>query len=159
FSLRWYFGSETWMNATAICVIVALLTVAIATSVGVAAAHAIADGRGRVLRFVHMTLMLPLVVTTVILAIGIFFVFAKLKATVTGLVLANVMLGLPYVATSVVAGLQGFDMMQEMVARGLGMNRFPCLHGRLVAAPQPRHRTSCVWIVGVRIEQLLAADL
>ena len=78
----------------------------------------------RVLRFVHMRLMLPLVVPIVILAIGIFFVFAKLKATVTGLVLANVMLGLPYVATSVVAGLQGFDMMQEMVARSFSMNHF-----------------------------------
>jgi putative spermidine/putrescine transport system permease protein len=41
----------------------------------------------------------------------------------SGLVLANVMLGLPYVITSVVAGLQSFDPAQEMVARSLGMNR------------------------------------
>jgi putative spermidine/putrescine transport system permease protein len=41
----------------------------------------------------------------------------------SGLVLANVMLGLPYVITSVVAGLQSFDATQEMVARSLGMNR------------------------------------
>jgi putative spermidine/putrescine transport system permease protein len=41
----------------------------------------------------------------------------------TGLVLANVMLGLPYVVISVVAGLQSFDATQEMVARSLGMNR------------------------------------
>jgi putative spermidine/putrescine transport system permease protein len=38
-------------------------------------------------------------------------------------VLANVMLALPYVVTSVVAGLQGFDATQEMVARSLGMGR------------------------------------
>jgi hypothetical protein len=65
-------------------------------------------------------------VPVVILAIGIFFVFAKLRllATVTGLVLANVMLGLPYVVTSVLAGLQSFDMAQALVARSLGMNRF-----------------------------------
>jgi len=31
----------------------------------------------------------------------------------SGLVLANVMLGLPYVITSVVAGLQSFDPAQE----------------------------------------------
>ena len=41
----------------------------------------------------------------------------------SGLVLANVMLGLPYVITSVVAGLQSFDPAQEMVARSLGMSR------------------------------------
>jgi ABC-type spermidine/putrescine transport system permease subunit II len=38
-------------------------------------------------------------------------------------VLANVMLGLPYVVISVAAGLQSFDATQEMVARSLGMNR------------------------------------
>jgi len=129
FSLRWYqefFGSETWMNATTISMMVALLTVAIATPVGTAAAYAIANTTGRLPRLVHMTLMLPLVVPIVILAIGIFFVFAKLQllATVAGLVLANVMLGLPYVVTSVLAGLQSFDMTQELVARSLGMNRF-----------------------------------
>ena len=129
FSLRWYqeyFGSETWMNATAISAIIALLTVFIATPIGVAAAYGIANGRGRRMRVAHVTLMLPLVVPIVILAIGIFFVFAKLKllATLPGLVLANVMLGLPFVVTAVVAGLQSFDMTQEMVARSLGMNRF-----------------------------------
>jgi putative spermidine/putrescine transport system permease protein len=129
FSLRWYqefFASETWMNATAISMMVALLTVAIATPVGTAAAYAIANTTGRLPRLVHMTLMLPLVVPIVILAIGIFFIFAKLQllATVAGLVLANVMLGLPYVVTSVLAGLQSFDMTQELVARSLGMNRF-----------------------------------
>jgi putative spermidine/putrescine transport system permease protein len=70
--------------------------------------------------------MLPLVVPIIIIAVGIFFVYARvgLIATMPGLVLANVMLGLPYVITSVVAGLQSFDATQEMVARSLGMNRF-----------------------------------
>jgi putative spermidine/putrescine transport system permease protein len=65
------------------------------------------------------------VVPIIITAVGIFFVFAKvgLAATMTGLVLANVMLGLPYVVISVAAGLQSFDATQEMVARSLGMNR------------------------------------
>ena len=61
----------------------------------------------------------------IIIAIGVFFVYAKvgLAATMPGLVLANVMLGLPYVVISVIAGLQNFDPTQEMVARSLGMNR------------------------------------
>ncbi|WP_139101891.1 ABC transporter permease, partial [Acinetobacter baumannii] len=46
-----------------------------------------------------------------------------LVATMPGLVLANVMLGLPYVVISVLAGMQSFDPAQEMVARSLGMNR------------------------------------
>ena len=128
-SLRWYqeyVGNPAWMQATRVTLTVAGLTVLIATPVGVAAAYAITNSSLRVMRLIHLTLMLPLVVPIIIVAVGIFFVFARvgLTATLSGLVLANVMLGLPYVITSVVAGLQSFDATQEMVARSLGMNRF-----------------------------------
>ena len=128
FSLRWYqqyFGNPAWMQATRVTLAVALLTVVIATPCGVAAAYAISQSKLRIMRVIHMTLLLPLVVPIIITAVGIFFVYAKvgLVATMPGLVLANVMLGLPYVVISVLAGLQSFDPAQEMVARSLGMNR------------------------------------
>jgi putative spermidine/putrescine transport system permease protein len=128
FSLRWYeeyFGNPAWMQATKVSLTIAALTVALATPLGVAAAYAISNSQSRLMRSLHMVLMLPLIVPIIIIAIGIFFVYAKvgLIATLPGLVLANVMLGLPYVITSVVAGLQSFDPAQEMVARSLGMNR------------------------------------
>ena len=127
-SLRWYqeyIGNSAWMQATRVTLTVAVLTVVIATPLGVAAAYAISQSKWRVMRLIHMTLLLPLVVPIIITAVGIFFVYAKvgLAATMTGLVLANVMLGLPYVVISVAAGLQSFDATQEMVARSLGMNR------------------------------------
>ncbi|MBR0750681.1 ABC transporter permease [Bradyrhizobium jicamae] len=127
-SLRWYqeyVGNAAWMQATRVTLTVAFLTVAIATPLGVAAAYAISQSSWRIMRVIHMTLLLPLVVPIIITAVGIFFVYAKvgLVASMTGLVLANVMLGLPYVIISVVAGLQSFDPAQEMVARSLGMNR------------------------------------
>lgn len=127
-SLRWYqeyIGNSAWMQATRVTLTVAVLTVVIATPLGVAAAYAISQSKWRIMRLIHMTLLLPLVVPIIITAVGIFFVYAKvgLAATMTGLVLANVMLGLPYVVISVAAGLQSFDATQEMVARSLGMNR------------------------------------
>ncbi len=127
-SLRWYqdyVSSSAWMQATRVTLIVALSTVAIATPLGVAAAYAISQSRPRIMRAIHMTLLLPLVVPIIITAVGIFFIYARigLIATLSGLVLANVMLALPYVIISVVAGLQSFDATQEMVARSLGMNR------------------------------------
>lgn len=127
-SLRWYeeyIGNAAWMQATRVTFIVATLTVAIATPLGVAAAYAISNSKLRVMRLIHLTLMLPLVVPIIITAVGVFFVYARigLIATMQGLVLANVMLGLPYVITSVVAGFQSFDATHEMVARSLGMNR------------------------------------
>ena len=127
-SLRWYqeyVGNPAWMQATRVTLAVAVLTVAIATPLGTAAAYAISRSTSRIMRLIHVTLLLPLVVPIIITAVGIFFVYAKigLVASMTGLVLANVMLGLPYVIISVVAGLQSFDATQEMVARSLGMNR------------------------------------
>ncbi|SKA07223.1 putative spermidine/putrescine transport system permease protein [Enhydrobacter aerosaccus] len=128
FSLRWYveyFGSRNWMDATGVSLAIAILTVLVATPLGVAAAYAITTSRHPLMRAIHLVLMLPLIVPIIIVAIGIFFVYSRLGlvATLPGLVLANVMLGLPYVITAVAAGLQRFDPVQEMVARSLGMNR------------------------------------
>jgi putative spermidine/putrescine transport system permease protein len=127
-SLRWYreyIGNPAWMQATLVTLTVAVCTVLIATPTGVCAAYAISQSKLRIMRMIHAALLLPLMVPIIITAVGIFFVYAKvgLIATMSGLVLANVMLGLPYVIISVVAGLQSFDMTQEMVARSLGMNR------------------------------------
>jgi putative spermidine/putrescine transport system permease protein len=127
-SLRWYqqyFTNTAWMQATQVTLTVAFFTVVIATPLGVAAAYAISQSKLRIMRLIHMMLLLPLVVPIIITAVGIFFVYVRvgLVATLPGLVLANVMLGLPYVVISVVAGLQSFDPAQEMVARSLGMNR------------------------------------
>jgi putative spermidine/putrescine transport system permease protein len=127
-SLRWYreyIDNSAWMQATLVTLTVAVCTVAIATPLGVSAAYAISQSKLRIMRIIHAALLLPLMVPIIITAVGIFFVYAKvgLIATMSGLVLANVMLGLPYVIISVVAGLQSFDMTQEMVARSLGMNR------------------------------------
>jgi putative spermidine/putrescine transport system permease protein len=127
-SLRWYreyIGNPAWMQATLVTLTVAVCTVLIATPLGVSAAYAISQSKLRIMRIIHAALLLPLMVPIIITAVGIFFVYAKvgLIATMSGLVLANVMLALPYVIISVIAGLQSFDMTQEMVARSLGMNR------------------------------------
>jgi ABC-type Fe3+ transport system permease subunit len=88
-SLRWYeeyVGNPAWMQATRVTLTVAVLTVVIATPLGVAAAYAISQSKWRIMRLIHMTLLLPLVVPIIITAVGIFFVFAKvgLAATMTG---------------------------------------------------------------------------
>ncbi len=140
-SLRWYqafFDSPSWMASAQVSLEVAAATVILATPLGTAAAYAIANADAPLMRALHLVLLLPLAVPIIIVAIGMFFVFARLEmvATLTALILANTALGLPYVVTSVVAGLRSFDPAQEMVARSLGMNRFRAfLH---VTLPQIR---------------------
>ena len=93
-SLRWYqqyFANPAWMQATQVTLTVATLTVLIASPLGVAAAYAISQSKLRIMRLIHMTLLLPLVVPIIITAVGIFFVYARigLVATLSGLVLAK----------------------------------------------------------------------
>ena len=59
YGLRWYqeyFGSGTWTHATWVSLTVGILTVLVATPAGVAAAYAIANGRSRAMRLVHIAL-------------------------------------------------------------------------------------------------------
>jgi putative spermidine/putrescine transport system permease protein len=127
-SLRWYeayLGSSAWMNATRVTLTVAVASAIIATAIGTSAAYALNATSSKLLRRMQIILLLPLVVPIVITAVGVFFVYAQagLLGTMTGLILANVMLGLPYVIISVLVGLRKFDPTQEMVSRSLGMNR------------------------------------
>jgi putative spermidine/putrescine transport system permease protein len=126
------------MQAASTSLIVAVLSTIIATPIGIAAAYAITNSRLRIMGALRLVMMLPLMVPIIIIAIGVFFVYAEigLLATVPGLVLADVMLGLPYVVIAVTAGLASFDPMQEVVARSLGMNRFRAF--MTVSLPQIR---------------------
>ncbi|PWJ93729.1 MULTISPECIES: ABC transporter permease [Mesorhizobium] len=140
-SLRWYeayLDSAAWMQATRVSLIVAVSSAVLATIFGTAAAYALNMTSSKLVRSLQLVLLLPLVVPIVITAVGVFLVYAQvgLLASMTGLILANTMLGLPYVITSVLVGLRKFDHTQEMVSRSLGMNRLRTFF--IVTLPQIR---------------------
>ncbi|RWX10020.1 ABC transporter permease [Rhizobium hidalgonense] len=140
-SLRWYeayLGNAAWMQATRVSLIVSVTSAILATILGTAAAYALNMTSSRLVRSLQMLLLLPLVVPIVITAVGVFLVYAQvgLLASMTGLILANMMLGLPYVVISVLVGLRKFDPTQEMVSRSLGMNRLRTFF--VVTLPQIR---------------------
>ncbi|MEF3135543.1 MULTISPECIES: ABC transporter permease [Rhizobium] len=140
-SLRWYeayLGNAAWMQATRVSLIVSVSSAILATVLGTAAAYALNMTSSQLVRSLQMLLLLPLVVPIVITAVGVFLVYAQvgLLASMTGLILANMMLGLPYVVISVLVGLRKFDATQEMVSRSLGMNRLRTFF--VVTLPQIR---------------------
>jgi ABC-type spermidine/putrescine transport system permease subunit II len=79
-------------------------------------------GRFRGKTLVRGAFLVPLVMPTMILAIGLYQVFASLHliGTLLGLTLAYTVLGLPVVILSVTAGLQTVDERLEQAARSLG---------------------------------------
>src|SRR6266568_3305084 len=70
-------------------------------------------------------LLTPIVVPVILVGIGVFYAYVRIKLvnTLTGLVLAHSMLAIPLVMMVVTSALQSYDMNQEMVARSLGASR------------------------------------
>ncbi|SLN65309.1 ABC transporter permease [Oceanibacterium hippocampi] len=128
-SLRWYrqyLTTPEWIDATFVTLQVSFFACLLSTPLGVAAAYGIHVSGWPLMKRIQVLLLLPLMVPHIIIAIGLFFVLANLHLinTLTGLIVANTMLTLPFVLVTTLAGLRNFDMNQEKVARSLGYNRF-----------------------------------
>ncbi len=127
-STRWYdhyFGSPEWMAATATSLTAAVLTMALATPIGVLAAYGLHTSQIWIGRFVFVLLITPMMVPLILIAIGAFYIYVKMQIlyTLVGLVLAHTLLALPLVLIVTASGLKSFDMNQEMAARSLGASR------------------------------------
>ncbi len=140
-STRWYenyFGSRAWMTATWVSFKAAFLTVAVITPIATMAAYGLYVSNLKAARFIFVLLITPMMVPVILIAIGVFFAYTKLKLnnTLFGLVLAHSVLALPMALIVVSAGLKSYDMNQERVARSLGASRLKAF--LLVTLPQIR---------------------
>lgn len=127
-STRWYeayLGAREWREATVVSGLAALLTMTVSTVLGTLAAYGLHVLGARLSRLGFLLFTLPLIVPGILIAIGIymFFAWAGLNNTLTGLVLAHSVMAMPLVVITVASGLKGYDMAQEMVARSLGASR------------------------------------
>jgi putative spermidine/putrescine transport system permease protein len=127
--VRWYreyLGSRDWLAATALSIEVAIAVVVLSTFLGTLATLGLAR-LPRVARMLASGLILsPLIMPVIIVAIGMYYAFARygLVGTATGLMLAHTCLAVPFVVTSVGASLAGFDRRLEMAALSLGATPF-----------------------------------
>ena len=127
-SLRWYrvyFGSTEWMAATRTSLIAAFLTVIIATPIGALCAYGLHCLGPRVRNIAQLLVIVPIVVPVILIAVGVFSLYAQLglNYTLTGVVLAHVMMAVPFVIVTVISGLKNYDFNQELAARSLGASR------------------------------------
>lgn len=127
-SLRWYatyFGSSQWIDATKTSLIVAILTTIIATPLGTLAAYGLTCASARVRNTAQFLVILPIIVPVILVAVGVFHLYAKLglNYTITGIVIAHTALALPFVIITVLSGFKNYDFNQELAARSLGASR------------------------------------
>jgi putative spermidine/putrescine transport system permease protein len=147
YSLRWfevYFGSELWLGATLRSFVVAFGTACLAVVLGGFAALALARSESRWRGAMFALFLAPMIVPRIVVALGLFYLFAQLGlvATEAGLVLGHTVLALPFTFVTVAAVLKGYDWRLDQAAATLGATRVkvllqitvPLLKGGLVAA-------------------------
>ncbi|GEO12520.1 spermidine/putrescine ABC transporter ATP-binding protein [Microvirga aerophila] len=147
YSMQWfetYFSSPVWLSATLRSFGVAAATALCATLIGGLAALALARSSTRWGGVIFATFLAPLIVPRIIIAVGLFYLFAQigLVATDMGLVIGHTVLALPFAFVTITAILKNYDWRLDQAAAVLGANRVktlflvtvPLVKGGLVAA-------------------------
>jgi putative spermidine/putrescine transport system permease protein len=124
-SLRWYREFTTgpmWTQATWNSLVLAAVTTLVATTAGMLAAFGLQGLRSRFKPVLYGLLALPLIIPPVMVAVALFYYYARLGlvGTFSGLVFAHTVLALPFVVITVAATLQGFDPNLRRAAASLG---------------------------------------
>ena len=131
-SLRWYrnyFTGRQWVEPTLLSLRVAVVTMALATVLGTAAAIGLVRGRFRGRRALEFFFVSPMVVPTIVLAIGLYLLFARFRLVgqPLALYLAHTVVATPLVIVIVSAALRTADPAIELAARSLGASYFRTL--------------------------------
>jgi len=124
-----------WRDSMATSLAIASAATALAVVAGTLCALGCWRIAGRWGERIRLAMLVPLVVPTIVYALGIYRVLVTLHllGTPAGVVLAHAVTGLPFVVLTVSASLAGLDARIEQAARGLGAS--PTQAVRLVIIP------------------------
>ena len=128
FSMKWYanlFGSAEWARAAKNSFLIAPAATLVATSLGTLAAVGLARTTFPFKGLLMSLLIAPMVVPIVVVGVSTYLFFAPLGLadSYTALIIVHAALGAPFVLTTVLATLQGFD--QNLVRASLGLGESP----------------------------------
>ena len=129
FSLRWYedmiYGTKNpWRLPVRNSLFIAFFATIGSTVLGTIAALGLSSRYMPYKAFIMSVLISPMIVPLIISASAIFFSAAKfgVASTYTGVILAHIILGTPFVVITVTATLSGFDDSITRAASSLGSN-------------------------------------
>lgn len=162
FSLQWYaklFGNPAWTTTLATSVAIVIPTGVIATVLGTAAALALARAAVPGKRIITGLLMAPLVVPVIVIAAALYGAFAPLglNGTLTGFVLAHVVLTLPYVISTVSAALAVVDPGYEAAALTLGATPWIAFRRILLPLIAPGVLSGLLFAMVVSFDELVVS--
>jgi putative spermidine/putrescine transport system permease protein len=147
YSLRWmheYFGSEVWVTATLRSFGIGFASACLTLLIAAPAALGVARSTGWLSGTVFMLFLAPIVVPSIVMAVGLFYLFAQigLVATDLGITIGHTVTGIPLGFVIILAVLRSHDWRLNQAAATLGANRarvflritMPLIKGGLFAA-------------------------
>lgn len=161
-SLRWYrsyFSDPGFVSATVTSLWVACVVSVLATVIGTATALGLTRVRFRGKAVLYGFIIAPLIIPIIIFALALFILFNQLRMTgsVTGLILAHVVLALPFPVLIVSAALQQFDTTLERAGRILGATPFRVFLHITLPYLMPAALASAVFSFFVSFDELVIA--
>ncbi len=162
FSLRWFANfvyRPGWLAATRTSIEVASLTMIFATLIGGLASVALVRSSFRGKAFVTGLMLSPMVIPTVVFAIALYFLFARLGLVGTrlGLVLSHVVLALPYVIIVISGALRSIDIGLERAAQVLGAPPVTAFWRVTLPAIRPAVLTAALFAFLASFDELVVA--
>jgi ABC-type spermidine/putrescine transport system permease subunit I len=147
FSTQWYeevFATTVWLDAATRSFMVAILAAFLGMCIGMPCAFFLVRqrflGKGAVFAF----LVSPIIIPNIIIAVSLFYLYARLGlvGTTIGLALGHTVLAIPYVVITVMAVIKNYDVRLDQAAWTLGANKittlwlitFPLIRAGMIAA-------------------------
>lgn len=127
FSTRWYeevFTDSRWLEAMGNSLLVAVLTMVTATTIGTLAALGLSKVSIRGKSLLESLLIAPMIVPSIVLAIGVYAVFIRLGllGSLFGFVAAHSVVALPLVILNVAPSIEGLNPSLARASASLGAN-------------------------------------
>lgn len=125
FSLQWYesfFYDSQWMDSLFLSFKVGAATMILATILGTLVSVTLARSKAKWVETIYYIMITPMIVPLIIIAVVIygFFIRMNLQGSFFGLVVAHTVVAIPFVVTTVLGSLRGFDIRIEQAAISLG---------------------------------------
>lgn len=127
-SLRWYkefLGNSSFTSAFRFSAMLALISAALATVIGLLSAYAIQRYLGRARSIGQSIAMLPMMVPHIIISLSLLLLLTRLPIPeMTVLIIGHVLICLPFTIAGILASLEGVDADVEAAAWTLGASRW-----------------------------------
>ncbi len=150
-STRWFeqfIASPLWVGAMIRSFGIGFATAAITVVIGSLAALGVARTRSRLGGAAFLLFLAPMMIPSIVIAIGLFYVFVKMSlvATDLGIVIGHTVIAMPIVFVILLATFKGHDWSLDAAARTLGASRLQIF--RLVTLPLVKNGIAVGFLTG-----------